>query len=159
MRLSALASVLMFACVAPAAAVDVVFNGEVQDTCELSIQIPITGGIMLLGTDPTILGSDQGGTAVSLTILSRGANTVTVGAPQLTDSPVGYSTGGQSLQIGYVGVGLLSVVNKPMGPGGGSFSAGLLGLAGAELLMNARIVNPSGFALGDYQLTSVVTCS
>jgi len=148
-------------CVAasPATADNVVFNGSVANTCDLSVMLPLTG-TLALSSDHTILGSDQtGGVPVSLTVGSIGANTITVGAPTLTDSPPGYSTSGQSLEIGYVGAGLLSLVNKPMGTGGGSFSAGLLGLTGSTILINARVINPNGFKLGDYQITSVVTCS
>lgn len=158
MRLG-LAFAILLCGLSQAAAADVVFNGSVDNTCDLSIMLPPTGTLMLSG-DHTILGSDQaGGIPVALTIGSIGANTIDVGAPELTGSPIGYDASGQSLEIGYVGVGLLSVVNKPMGPGGGSFSAGILGLTGTTILINARIVNEDGFKLGDYQLTSVVTCS
>ena len=62
-------------------------------------------------------------------------------------------------ELGYVGAGLLSAINKPMGTGGGNFSAGILGLTGSTIVVNARVVNSNGFKLGDYQITSVVTCS
>jgi hypothetical protein len=159
MRALGLAIVGLCLAAAPASADNVVFNGTVANTCDLSIMLPLTG-TLALSSDHTILGSDQtGGIPVSLTVGSIGANTITVGAPSLTASPVGYASAGQSLEIGYLGAGLLSLVNKPMGPGGGSFSAGLLGLTGSTILINARVVNANGFKLGDYQITSVVTCS
>ena len=159
MRSSVLAIVAVLCGSFPVAAIDVIFNGTVDNTCDLSVMLPPTG-TLALSADHLILGSDQtGGVPVSLTIGSTGANTITVGAPTLTQSPVGYVTTGQSLEIGYVGVGLLSVVNKAMGTGGGSFSAGILGLTGSTILINARVSNSNGFKLGDYQLTSVVTCS
>jgi hypothetical protein len=145
--------------VSPASAANVVFTGSVDNTCDLSVMLP-PEGTLALSADHTILGSDQtGGLPVELTIASIGANTINVAAPTLTDSPVGYVSTGQSLEIGYVGVGLLNLVSKAMGTGGGSFSAGILGLTGSTILINARIVNANGFKLGDYQLTSVVTCS
>lgn len=159
MRACVLAFLAVTGGVVPANAADVVFNGTVDNTCDLSVMLPPTG-TLALSADHTILGSDQpGGLPVSLTIGSIGANTISVAAPTMTESPIGYVSSGQSLQIGYVGVGLLSIVNKPMGTGGGSFSAGILGLTGSTILINARVVNANGFSLGDYQLTSVVTCS
>ena len=148
--------VLLFAM--PAEAIDVVFEGTVEDTCTLAIPVATPGQLALSG-DHTIFGSDQsGGTAVVLTLLSLGPNTITVGAPSLTQSPAGYSTAGQSLQLGYSGFSGLTPVSKAMGTGGGSFSAGFV-LAATEVTIDARVVNTNGFAQGDYQITSVVTCS
>ncbi len=159
MRTLGLLTIGLCLATSPAAADNVIFNGTVANTCDLSVMLPLTG-TLALSSDHTILGSDQtGGVPVSLTIGSIGSNTINVAAPTLTASPIGYSSSGQSLEIGYVGAGLLSAVNKPMGTGGGSFSAGLLGLTGTTILVNARVVNPNGFKLGDYQITSVVTCS
>jgi hypothetical protein len=160
MRTSVLAFVTVLCSAFPALAVDVIFNGTVADTCGLAVPIPATGTMRLGGDPPTILGSDQsGGVPVSLTITSTGTNTITVGAPTLTSQPVGYSTSGQSLQIGYVGTGGLSIVNRPIAAGSSSFPAGILGITVSTILINARIVNANGFAQGDYQLTSVITCS
>ena len=146
----------------PSEATDVIFSGTVANTCDLSVMLPTTGGTMTLSSDGTILGSDQGGgVGVTLTIGSIGTNHIDVGAPTLTNSPAGYSTTGQSLQMGYTATGTLAglISNKAMGTGGGSFNAGILGLTAAAILIQARIVNPNGFKLGDYELTTVVTCS
>ncbi len=154
---AAIAGLALFT--ASAQADNIVFNGTVADTCDLSLMVPPTG-TLALSSDHTILGSDQlGGLPVTVTIASVGTNTITVGAPTLTQSPPGYITTGQSIELGYVGAGLLSAINKPMGTGGGNFSAGILGLTGSTIVVNARVVNSNGFKLGDYQITSVVTCS
>lgn len=158
MRGLVLAAVGLCLFAAPAQSVDVIFNGNVADTCGLALPIPATG-TMRLSSDGTILGSDQGGTGVLLTVTSTGSNTVTVGAPTLTAQAAGYNSAGHSLQVGYTGAGLLSVVNRPIAPGSSTFSAGILGLTLSTILVHARIVNSNGFTQGDYQLTSVVTCS
>ncbi len=159
MRGFVLAAMGLCLMVAPARSVDVIFNGTIADTCGLALSVPATG-TMTLSSDGSILGSDQsGGSGVLLTVTSTGINSITVGAPTLTASAPGYSTAGQSLQIGYVGAGLLNLVNRAMGTGSSSFSAGILGVTLSTILINARIVNANGFTQGDYQLTSVVTCS
>lgn len=159
MRSLVLAAIGLCLMAAPAQSVDVIFNGTVADTCGLALPVPATG-TMTLSSDGSILGSDQGGgSGVLLTITSTGINSITVGAPTLTASAPGYSTSGQSLQIGYVGAGLLNLINRTMGTGSSSFSAGILGITLSTILINARIVNANGFTQGDYQLTSVVTCS
>lgn len=159
MRGFVLAVVGLCLLVGPARSVDVIFNGTVADTCGLALPVPATG-TMELSSDGGILGSDQtGGIGVLLTITSTGLNTITVGAPTLTASAPGYNTSGQSLEIGYVGAGLLNLVNRSMATGSSTFSAGILGLTLSTILIDARIVNSNGFTQGDYQLTSVVTCS
>lgn len=158
MRAGVVAALVLMWGASPVWAVSVVFNGEVADTCDLSLPVP-ANGMMLMSPDHTILGSDQAGIPVVLTITSIGSNTITVGAPTLTDSPGTYDSSGQSLEIGYTGTGLLNLVNRPMGPGSSTFNAGILGVTLSTIVINARIVNENGFAQGDYQLTSVVTCS
>ena len=159
MRSVALAAAGLCLLSLPAQSANVIFNGTVADTCDLSVMVPATGTMKLNG-DHTILGSDQsGGAGVLLTIGSTGANTITVAAPTVTQSPAGYDPTGQQLHIGYTGASLLNGVSKTMGTGGGSFAAGILGITGSTILIHARIVNSNGFKLGDYQLTSVVTCS
>jgi hypothetical protein len=140
----------------PAAALDVTFSGDVDDICSLAVN---TSGVLKLSADGTILGSDQpNGVPAVLAIVSLGINTITVGAPTLTDQAAGYVATGQTLKVGYTGGSLLTGVSRAIAPGSSTFSVGLLGAA-TILTIDNQIVNPGGFAKGHYETTTVVTCS
>lgn len=140
----------------PASAIDVIFSGSVTDTCTLALVLPAEGTMRLNG-DGTILGSDQGGVPVSVTIVSLGTNNVTLDAPELTLSPNDYDESGQSVELSYAGTVGLTVVNRGFLAAGGTIPASLITTA-AELVIGNRIVNANGFAQGDYETTTTITC-
>jgi len=141
--------------VAPALATDVVFSGNIANTCTLAVA---TTGLLALSLDGKTIGSDQpGGISASLTIVSLGANTVTLAAPTRTSSPGAYVAAGEQIKVAYAGTGGLNLVNQAYTALGTNFSTGLLPLT--ALTINNEIVNTNGFAQGHYETTTVVTCS
>ena len=82
---------------------------------------------------------------------------MTVGAPTRTGQSAGYVSGGQQVQVAYHGEGALSgVVQATYVSTPGTFAVGIM--AETTLVIDNRIVNASGFAQGDYETTTVVTC-
>jgi hypothetical protein len=155
MRVAFVVLLLSIPLAAPARALDVTFSGTVANTCILSLSTP---GLMALSLDGLTLGSDQvGGVPATVSIVSVGTNTITVDPPARTAAPAGYSASGESVEVSYSGVGGLSVVNQAYTSATSSFDVGLL--AATELLVNNRIINPAGFAQGNYTTRTVVTCS
>jgi hypothetical protein len=140
----------------PVAAIDVTFNGSVTDTCTLALVLPAEGTMRLNG-DGTILGSDQGGIPVSVTIVSLGTNNITLDAPELTQAPNEYDESGQSVELSYAGTVGLTVVNRGFQASGGTIPASLISTA-ATLVVGNRIVNANGFAQGNYETSTTITC-
>ena len=142
---------------APAWAIDVTFTGIVLNTCTLAVPTP---GIMTLNSDGKSLSSDLAdgiGVPATLTIISLGGNSITVGAPTLDTFPVGYSTAGQSVQVAYTGLSGLSGITQAYTSSQTSFAVGILPLT--SLLVNMKIINNNGFKQGTYTGKTVVTCS
>ena len=135
---------------APAfAATDVVFTGNVADTCTLAVPTP---GTMTLSSDGKTLGSDQAlGVPATVTVLSLGGKSVTLSAPSLTASPVGYA-GGETVQMSYSGLASHAYTTQQQ-----SFSVGIIPLT--SLVINMQVINNSGFAQGTYTAKTVLTCS
>ena len=136
--------------IAPAwAATDVVFTGNVSDTCTLAVPTP---GTMTLSGDGKTLGSDQSlGLPATVTVLSLGGNSVTLAAPTLTDSPNGYG-GGETVQMSYSGLASHAYTTQQQ-----TFSLGILPLT--SLIINMQVINASGFIQGTYKAKTVLTCS
>jgi hypothetical protein len=118
-----------------------------------------TSGTLGLNTDGTVLGSEElGGVFGSVTIASVGANTVQIAAPtRISAPPAGYSSGSELVEVAYLGLGGLAVVNQPYTSATTNFGIGTIGAS--ILQIHNRIYNPQGFAPGTYQTRTVVTCS
>lgn len=138
-----------------AGATDVTFSGTLSGVCTLALASP---GTLALSVDGTKFGSEEtGGVAASLTILSVGSNTVTFGAPTRTSAPGGYNATGETIEVSYVGLGGLSLINHAYGTTSSNFGVSSLPLT--TVLVNSRINNANGFAPGTYSTRTVVTCS
>ncbi|WP_029041216.1 hypothetical protein [Cucumibacter marinus] len=141
---------------APAHAEDVIFSANLTGSCTLALTTP---GVLTLSGDGQTLGSEETlGVPATLTILSIGSNTVTVGAPSRTSAPpAGYSSGTETVEVTYQGTGLLSSVSQGYTESETNFGVGTIALT--AVTFNSRILNSSGFAAGSYTVESVVTCS
>jgi hypothetical protein len=144
--------VLLLCGTSPAlAGTDVVFTGSVTDTCTLAVPTP---GTMTLSADGTTLGSDQTlGVPATVTVISIGANTITLAAPTLQSHPPGYTAGGETVQMNYSGLASHPAYTSAQQ----SFSLGLLPIT--SLIVNMQVINPAGFAQGTYTAKTVLTCS
>jgi hypothetical protein len=121
----------------------------------LGLTVP---GTLALSVNGQRLGSEEtGGTAATLTVLSIGSNTVTVGAPTRTASPAGYNATGETIEVAYTGQGALSAVSEPYGTASTDFDVTTAPLT--NVIFNARINNANGFEAGTYGVRTVVTCS
>lgn len=139
----------------PAWAIDVTFTGIVLNTCTLAVPTP---GIMTLSGDGKTLGSDQTlGVPAELTIVSLGANTITLAPPTLETYPAGYASGSETVQMSYNGVSGLSGVSHAYTSAQQTFSVGILPIT--SLFINNQVVNTAGFVQGTYTTKTVVTCS
>jgi hypothetical protein len=137
------------------AATDVTFTGTVSNTCTVAVPTP---GLMALSADGKTLGSEQtGGLAASVTIVSLGGNSITVGAPSLQTYPLAYTPGSETVQVKYAGLSGLSSVSQTYTSSQTSFAVGILPLT--TLLVNMQIINNAGFAQGTYTAKTVLTCS
>ena len=155
MRLVFLGVLPLLLATGPAAAVDVNFSGTLTGSCSLGLTVP---GTLALSVNGERLGSEEtGGTPATLTVLSIGSNTVTVGAPTRTASPGGYNATGESIEVAYTGQGALSAITEPYGSASTDFDVTSLPLT--NLIFNARINNANGFDAGTYGVRTVVTCS
>ena len=150
MRKLFLAAAGVVALCAPAlAATDVVFTGNVTDTCTLAVPTP---GTMTLSSDGKTLGSDQPlGIPATVTVVSLGSNTVTLAAPTLTESPGGYA-GGETVQMSYSGLASHAYTSQQQ-----TISLGILPLT--SLIINMQVINAAGFIQGTYKAKTVLTCS
>lgn len=140
-------SALFLACT-PAAATDVEFSGTVSNTCGLTVS---TAGTLGLAADGKTLGSAVGtGNAAVVGIVSIGVNTITVDAPLLTESPVTYDPGPQTLEVSY------------SGPASQVYTAAQtnfeIGITTEDLTIENRVRNTLGFDQGAYKTKTVVTC-
>jgi hypothetical protein len=135
-------------------AADVTFTGIVLNTCTLVA----TPGLLGLSADGETLGSEElGGLAAEIAIVSLGVNTITVGAPTRTGSPVGYNATGEVISVAYQGLVALGSISQSYTTSTTDFDVGILPLTVVEI--DNRIVNPNGFIQGTYETTTVVTCS
>lgn len=151
-------TVCLLAGIGPASAqpVNLDFTGTVIPGCTLSAS---DGGSLGLDyTTGTTLGSEEGGgDAAHVTILSIGANTLTVGAPTRTGQAGGYIATGEAIEVRYFGAGGLSSIDEaytsspPTHP--------LATIAASVLTVHNRITNPNGFPNGNYATRTVVTCA
>jgi hypothetical protein len=150
MRIVAASLFILALMAGPAFATDVVFTGEVGDTCTLAVPTP---GTMKLSSDGKTLGSDQLlGIPATATVVSLGGNTVTLSAPTLTDWPQGYA-GGETVQMKFSGL-----ASQPTYSGApATIPLGILPLT--DLIIDMQVTNPAGFLQGTYKAKTVLTCS
>jgi len=140
----------------PAMAVNVDFSGTVVAGCTLSAST--NGTLGLNYTTGTTLGSEEaGGAPGSITILSIGATTLTVGAPTRTNQPAGYVSAGEAIEVRYQGASGLSSVSQAYTASQTTRSLGTI--AASVLTIHNRITNPNGFPDGAYTTRTVVTCA
>jgi hypothetical protein len=155
MRVVLAALVLSLPFTGPAGALDVTFSGTVSDTCSLAIATP---GLLGLSADGLTLGSEEtGGVPAAVTVVSIGVNQITVGAPTRTLAPAAYDTIGEVIEVAYTGTGLLGAISQIYTTLSSVIDVGLV--SATTLVVNNRITNPNGFAQGNYETTTVVTCS
>ena len=95
--------------------------------------------------------------AAVITALSLGNNTLTIGAPTVITSPVGYDNSGETVQVAYTGASGLSAVTQAYTDQTTNQAIGVIPLS--ALTINARILNAASFAGGAYTVRTVVTCS
>lgn len=146
------AASLFVALAVPAQAVPVTFDGTVLASCVLTV-----GSNGTLGTSAdggTRIGSEEsGGSAASLSIVATGGRpTITVGAPILSQKPSAY-TGSPTVNIRYTSTG---GGNQAYTAGSTSYTSS--NVLGDSLTLNARAVDPTGFAAGAYRIQTQVTC-
>ncbi|MDB5541860.1 MAG: hypothetical protein JWQ89_3587 [Devosia sp.] len=157
MRILGLATCVLLAGALPAAAANVDFSGTVTASC--SIVASTNGTLALdLATGDTLGSDETGGVAGSVTILSIGNSTLTVGAPTRTSSaPVGYVTANEVVEVSYAGASGLSAVTQAYTTSQTSRPLGTI--AASVLTINNRITNTSGFPAATYTTRTVVTCA
>lgn len=144
-------ALLLCSCASPSPAANVNLNASLANSCSLSIG---SNGAMTPSASGTQIGSENsGGLAAGLTLVAIGAApTVTFGAPSLSISPSGWS-GSPTSSIRYTSTGganqdyTSSQTTRSGGPLSESFT------------IHGKVDNTSGFAAGNYTLTTVVTCS
>ncbi|OEO30482.1 hypothetical protein VW23_021005 [Devosia insulae DS-56] len=151
-------TVCLLAGIVPASAqsVNLDFTGTVIPGCTLSAS---DGGTLGLDySTGTTLGSEEaGGDAAHVTILSIGANTLTVGAPTRTGQAAGYVATGEAIQVRYTGATGLSSINVAYTSS--QTTNPITTIAASVLTVHNRITNPNGFPNGNYSTRTVVTCA
>jgi hypothetical protein len=151
-------TVCLLAGIVPASAqtVNLDFTGTVIPGCTLSAS---DGGTLELDyTTGTTLGSEvAGGDAAHVTILSIGANTLTVDPPTRTAQGGGYVATGEAIQVHYFGASGLSSINVPYTSSQNTHPLATIGAS--VLTVHNRITNPNGFPDGNYATRTVVTCA
>ncbi|WP_316015615.1 hypothetical protein [Roseobacter sp. HKCCA0434] len=135
----------------PVFAENVDFTGTVVAGCTLAVDTP---GTMALNTDGTELSSDNA-LGATVTILSVGTNTVTVGAPSLESAPTEY-LGTPTTEVKYTGLAGLAAVDQAFTDQSTNFAVSTLPLT--ELVVGARATDTGGFEAGTYVVRTVVTC-
>jgi len=162
MRLLGLVTCLLVAGVLPTTAApsaNVDFSGTVAPSC--SITASTNGTMKLNPSTGTTLGSEEtGGTHGSVTVLSIGASTLTIGAPSLISTPpVGYSTGTQIIEVSYSGAPSSGLSGISQGYIATQTTQSLGTIGASDLYINNRIRNSSGFPPDTYTTRTVVTCA
>jgi len=133
----------------PATAADVVLTGLVVNSCTLTITTP---GALAPAVDGMTLASDQtGGVTAVLSLVAAGTQpTVSFSAPTLA-GPTGFS-GTPTTEIRYTSTSGAMQTYTSM-----ATSAPVNGLIDT-FSVNGRVTSASGFASGQYTVTTVATC-
>lgn len=140
-----------------ALAENVDFTGTVDSGC--SIVASSNGTLKLDLATGTTLGSEvAGGTPGSVTILSIGASTLTVGVPSRTSPPPsGYNTATETVEVSYSGASGLSGINQGYTSAQTTQSLGTIGAS--VLTVHNHIINPNGFPADTYTTRTQITCA
>lgn len=135
---------------AAAHAENVDFDATLSNSCVLSLDSD--GDLALDGTG-TVLGSEEvGGRAAQLGIVAVGASpTIIVGAPTLTQTPIGW-TATPRVELAYTSKDGASQAYTDQ-----QTSYTITGLTD-NFVLDGRVTSASGFAAGSYNLRTVVTC-
>ncbi|MEM7498604.1 MAG: hypothetical protein AAF371_11505 [Pseudomonadota bacterium] len=153
--IAAIAGGGIYAALGSAFAVDVDFNGVVNNNCSLTVN---SNGTLDVSADGGILGSEEGaGSAATIEVVSFGANTLTVGAPNVTNAPGAYDNSGEVVEVRYVGAGGLAAVNQAYTSTSSNNSIGATSSSSVSIF--ARINNANSFPTGNYTVRTTVTCS
>jgi hypothetical protein len=134
-----------------APALDVTFAGVVVDTCTIALATP---GVMVLSTDGTILGTDQGiGIPATVTVVSIGTNNISLATPELLTHPLDYTPGDETVEMAYSGLASHPLFSAlPL-----DFDIGLVSLT--SLFVDLKVTDAGGFTQGAYTARTVLTCS
>lgn len=144
-------------CAFPAIAEDVLFNGTVVSSCSILGHTNGSLGVDLTSDGKVLTAELPYGLPATVTLLSVGTNYINVSAPTRTAQPAGYTSSGETIQLSYLGAGLLSAVTQDWTAVGTSKQ--VTALIATALTLNNRINNPGGFPAGNYQTRTVVTCT
>lgn len=122
-----------------------------------------SSGTLRNSLDNTVLGSQvSGNTPATVNILLSllEGPTITVDPPTITQSPGGYNASLETRQVSYsaASLGLFPGASQAYTTSSTSFSTGVLGLVTLTLTLHNRVINPNGFAPGNYTTRTVVTC-
>ena len=111
------------------------------------------------GTMGSQVGSNTPATLQILLPLLSGIN-VDVAAPTVIQSGAGYLSAPQTLQVAYTATTLLgiNVRTQTYTTTATTFATGLLGAVNMNIVVNNRILNPTGFPAGTYMTQTVITC-
>ncbi len=157
MRLLAATTLALLASAMPAAAANVDFTGTVTAGCSIVASTNGTLGLNL--TTGTTLGSEEvGGAPGSVTVLSIGGSTLTIGAPTRTSTaPSGYVTATEIVEVSYTGASGLTGITEAYTSSQTTQSLGTIGAS--VLTVNNRIRNSNGFPADTYSTRTVITCA
>ena len=151
----ALAALFATLCATAAPAADVDFAASLTNACTLTVP---TGGTLALSASGTVLGSEEtGGAPATISVLSIGGSTLTVGAPAVQASPAGYVATNQTVEVAYTGASGLGAVSQAYTSSQTTVTLATIPLS--VLTLNAKVTNPDSFVDGDYTVRTVVTCS
>lgn len=110
--------------------------------------------------DYTVMSSEAGGRSASFTAaVTLGSSTVTIDAPSVVYTGPHPHSGDQP-QIKYRATDLLGLLDRQQAYTNQATSFTVTSLLGVvTTVVDGKITNPTGFAQGNYQLRTVVTCS
>jgi hypothetical protein len=139
----------------PAFAETLTFSGSVTSTCSIETA---TDGELVLTTSGDALTSEtaHGGTPGTVEISAIGTNRIDISAPVLTDAPGGYDPSSQVLEVAFSVMDNGEPTTQGFTDDATEFTPA--SLSQAEMTIDNRIRNPDGFAAGDYDMQTVVTC-
>jgi hypothetical protein len=138
-----------------ALAENLLFSGTVGSACLIvahdngDLSLDVTGTYLTSAGNPLHAGS--------VTLLASAGAFINVGPPSRTDQPGAYVATGEAVSVKYKGDGALNTVDQDWTSVGTSHAVN--SLIGTGVKIDNRIYNPNGFAPGDYQTTTVVTCT
>ena len=143
---------ILAASAAPAGAqTAITFEGDVTQSCVLSLSTP---GTLAANADGTEIGSEQtlGVAAVLSVVATAGAPTLTFTAPTLSLQPGAYS-GTPAVSLKYTSTG---GANQDYTSASSSYTSS--NALGDVVTLNAKATDAAGFAAGGYRIQTTATC-